>query len=158
MLGGMLIKKKDTILISPFAMHRDGRWFDNPLEFKPERWQSLNDSLPKYAYMPFGGGARVCVGNHFALMEASIVLRTLLRRYRFSSLQESNLRRALLCGRAGACSCTLRPADWAQAASSSVFLTAPNLQQFLFRYRKSARSGWCFRICASNSLRRKAHG
>lgn len=89
-LGGMLIKKKDTIIISPFAMHRDARLFDRPLDFYPERWQSMND-LPKYAYMPFGGGPRVCVGNHFALMEASIVLRTLLRRYRFSSLEDIEL-------------------------------------------------------------------
>jgi cytochrome P450 len=90
-LGGMLIKKKDTILISPFAMHRDARWFPDPLDFKPERWQAADESLPRYAYMPFGGGPRVCVGNHFALMEASIVLRTLLRRYRFSRVERIEL-------------------------------------------------------------------
>lgn len=82
-LGGRLIKKDDMLLISPYAMHRDPRWFKDPELFQPERWQSM-ENLPRYAYLPFGGGPRVCVGNHFALMEASIVLRTFLRRYRFT--------------------------------------------------------------------------
>lgn len=89
-LGGCRIKKNDLLLISPYALHRDSRLFANPNAFEPERWQAP-DSVPRYAYLPFGGGPRVCVGNHFALMEASIVLRTLLRRYRFSRLQDIEL-------------------------------------------------------------------
>lgn len=89
-LGGYRIKKKDLLLISPYALHRDARLFHNPDLFEPERWDAA-ESISKYAYLPFGAGPRVCVGNHFALMEASIVMRSLLRRYRFSRLQDIEL-------------------------------------------------------------------
>jgi len=60
------------------------RWFDAPLEFRPERWESgLAKQLPRFAYFPFGGGPRQCIGNTFALMEASVVLATIGQKFRF---------------------------------------------------------------------------
>ena len=67
-----------------WVVHRDPRWFDAPLEFRPERWESgLARQLPRFAYFPFGGGPRQCIGNTFALMEASVVLATIGQKFRF---------------------------------------------------------------------------
>jgi cytochrome P450 len=63
-------------------MHRDPRWFPDPLAFRPERWEDgLQKKLPKFAYMPFGGGARICIGNQFALMELALSLATIAQRF-----------------------------------------------------------------------------
>jgi cytochrome P450 len=71
--------------MAPWVLHRDPRWFDSPLEFQPDRWaDGLADRLPKNVYFPFGGGARVCIGNHFAMMEAVLVLATIMRRASFA--------------------------------------------------------------------------
>src|SRR6267154_231137 len=68
-----------------WVVHRDPRWFDAPLEFRPERWENgLAKQLPRFAYFPFGGGPRQCIGNTFALMEASVVLATVGQRFRFT--------------------------------------------------------------------------
>jgi cytochrome P450 len=65
------------------VVHRDPRWFDAPLEFRPERWENgLAKRLPRFAYFPFGGGPRQCIGNTFALMEASVVLATIGQKFR----------------------------------------------------------------------------
>src|SRR5579863_994910 len=67
-----------------WVVHRDPRWFDAPLEFRPERWEKgLAKQLPRFAYFPFGGGPRQCIGNTFALMEASVVLATIGQKFRF---------------------------------------------------------------------------
>jgi cytochrome P450 len=66
-----------------WATHRDARFFDEPLRFKPERWTAEFESqLPKYAYFPFGAGPRVCIGASFALMEMILVLATIGKRFR----------------------------------------------------------------------------
>ncbi len=73
------------VAFAQWVVHRDARWFDAPLEFRPERWENgLAKQLPRYAYFPFGGGPRQCIGNTFALMEASVVLATVGRKYRFA--------------------------------------------------------------------------
>jgi cytochrome P450 len=80
-LGGYELRSGDQILISQFAMHRDPRFFPQPEAFKPERWLEPGiESLPRFAYFPFGGGPRVCIGNHFAMMEIALVLATLVHR------------------------------------------------------------------------------
>jgi len=67
--------------------HRSGKWFDDPLTFDPDRWlPERAGSIHRYAYFPFGGGPRVCIGNHFAMMEAVLVLATLIRACRFEAL------------------------------------------------------------------------
>ncbi len=84
-LGGYRLAPGATVLMSQWVMHRDPRWFDNPERFDPDRWaDGLARRLPRFAYFPFGGGPRVCIGNSFALMEAQLVLATLARRCRFS--------------------------------------------------------------------------
>ncbi|MDB5311044.1 MAG: cytochrome family protein [Gemmataceae bacterium] len=84
-LGGYRVKKGYTIFMSQWVSHRDPRYFPDPEEFRPERWtDGLAKRLPKYAYYPFGGGPRVCIGNTFALMEATLILAAVGQRYRFT--------------------------------------------------------------------------
>ena len=66
-----------------FALHRDPRFFDAPERFDPERFaRGWEDRIPRGAYLPFGGGPRVCIGNGFAMMEARLILATLAQRWR----------------------------------------------------------------------------
>jgi cytochrome P450 len=84
-LGGYTVPAGATILMSQWAVHRDPRWYDEPEQFRPERWMEGKDrNQPKFAYFPFGGGPRVCIGNHFALMEAVLVLASIARNWRVS--------------------------------------------------------------------------
>jgi cytochrome P450 len=65
------------------VVHRDRRWFEDPEAFRPARWEGdLARRLPRFAYFPFGGGPRQCVGNAFALTEAVLLLATIARRFR----------------------------------------------------------------------------
>ena len=65
-----------------WLVHRDERFFEDAKTFKPERWvEGFEKSLPKYAYFPFGGGPRLCIGNNFAMMEAVLLLATLAQKY-----------------------------------------------------------------------------
>jgi cytochrome P450 len=83
-IGGYKVPKGTGVSLSQWVMHRDPRWFDAPEEFRPERWEDgLAKRLPRFAYFPFGGGPRQCIGNTFALMEATLVLATIAQRYRF---------------------------------------------------------------------------
>jgi cytochrome P450 len=83
-LGGFRVRKGTTVFMSQWVSHRDPKYFDDPEAFRPERWAAgLARRLPKYAYYPFGGGPRVCLGNTFAMMEAVLVLASLCRRWRF---------------------------------------------------------------------------
>lgn len=84
-LGGYRVKRGYTVLMSQWVSHRDPVYFPDPEQFRPERWEDgLATRIPKYAYYPFGGGQRICVGNHFALMEAAIILAAVGQRYRFT--------------------------------------------------------------------------
>jgi cytochrome P450 len=82
-IGGYAIPAGTTIIISPWVSHRDPRYFDQPAEFRPERWSGdFARQLPRFAYMPFGGGPRICIGNRFAMMEAVLILATVAQRFR----------------------------------------------------------------------------
>lgn len=84
-IGPYLFKKGNMILLSPYVTHRDPTFYHKPDSFIPERFENnLIKSLPAYAYFPFGGGPRVCIGNHFAMMEAVLVLACLYQRYSFT--------------------------------------------------------------------------
>jgi cytochrome P450 len=84
-LGGYRVKQGYTVLMSQWVNHRDPRYFPEPEEFRPERWENgLAKRIPKFAYYPFGGGQRICVGSAFALMEAAIILAAVGQRYRFT--------------------------------------------------------------------------
>src|SRR6185503_11651049 len=81
-LGGYQIKGDSVALIPPYILHHDPRWWTEPEKFDPTRFSAENEpNIPKYAYLPFGGGPRVCIGNHFALMEAQILLAVIISRY-----------------------------------------------------------------------------
>lgn len=82
-LGGYELPAGAIILISPYILHHDPRWWSEPEAFQPERFAKENeDALHKYAYLPFGGGPRVCIGNSFAEMEAVLALATMVQHYR----------------------------------------------------------------------------
>jgi cytochrome P450 len=84
-IGGYPVPAGGTVLMSQWVVHRDPRYFDDPERFYPERWaDGLAKRLPRYAYFPFGGGQRVCIGNTFALMELPLVLATIAQRFCFS--------------------------------------------------------------------------
>ncbi len=81
-IAGFRVPKGWTVIVSQWVVHRDGRYYDRPLEFDPDRWTpELESSLPSYAYFPFGGGPRVCIGNTFAELESALVLATIHGRY-----------------------------------------------------------------------------
>jgi cytochrome P450 len=86
-LGPYLIERGAVIFINIIGMHRRPDFYANPDRFDPERWSPEREKqLPKHAYLPFSGGARVCIGNHFAMMEAQLILATWLRNLRFDLL------------------------------------------------------------------------
>ena len=81
-LAGYQLKGNSIIFIPPYVLHHDARWWSQPDQFDPTRFSAENEpTIPKYAYLPFGGGPRVCIGNHFALMEAQILLAVIASRY-----------------------------------------------------------------------------
>lgn len=86
--GGWRIRRGATVLISQLVMHRSARYFERPDEFAPERWLPA-PQLPPFAYFPFGGGSRRCIGDAFAWTEARITLATLAARYRFEMTDAS---------------------------------------------------------------------
>ena len=82
-IGGYLFEKGETVLMSQYVIHRQADYFENPDNFIPERFENnFMRTLPSYAYFPFGGGPRVCIGNHFAFMEMVLVLACIAHRYR----------------------------------------------------------------------------
>jgi cytochrome P450 len=82
-IGGFPIEKRAVVGIAPYVLHRNPRYWDNPEGFDPDRFlPSRSEGRSKYVYLPFGGGARTCIGNHFAMMEAQILLAMILREFR----------------------------------------------------------------------------
>jgi cytochrome P450 len=82
-LAGYPVKKGMGVAMAQWVVHRDPRWYDAPEEFRPDRWEGdLARRLPRFAYFPFGGGPRQCIGNAFALMEATLILSTVAQRFR----------------------------------------------------------------------------
>ncbi|MDZ4766570.1 MAG: cytochrome P450 [Chloroflexota bacterium] len=91
-VGGSTIPKGSLIFIVPYISHRDPRYFDQPEAFIPERWTpEFEKALPRYAYFPFGGGPRVCIGNSFALMEARLIVATIAGRYRLALAPDAHI-------------------------------------------------------------------
>jgi cytochrome P450 len=79
-MEGFTIRRGDLVQIAPIALHRDPRWFTEPTSFVPGRFLQAA-TWPRYAYLPFGSGPRSCIGQSFGLMEACLVLATLLQRW-----------------------------------------------------------------------------
>ena len=82
-LGGYAIPAGAVLTAPPLIIQRDARWFDAPDEFWPDRWTpEFRARLPRYAYFPFGGGPRQCIGNAFAVMEIKMILAAIGQRWR----------------------------------------------------------------------------
>jgi len=82
-VGGFVIPANSIVLMSPWVMHHDARFFPEPFEFDPERWTSeARESRPKFSYFPFGGGPRVCIGEQFAWMEGVLLIATIAQRWK----------------------------------------------------------------------------
>ena len=91
-LRGRKIPMGAQLVASQWIVHRDARWFPNPEGFDPDRWSpDRAKAVPRYAYFPFGGGPRVCIGNHFAMMEATLLLALIVQRFRVELLAGERL-------------------------------------------------------------------
>jgi cytochrome P450 len=82
-IGQYLLPARSIVLISPYVMHRSSQYWPNADSFEPERWEQVDQARPRFAYFPFGGGSRLCVGERFAWMEGTLLLATIAQRWRF---------------------------------------------------------------------------
>ncbi len=81
-IGGVHIPKGARVVMNQYAVHHDPRWYPNPDRFDPERWTpEAQAARPKFAYFPFGGGPRLCIGEQFAWTEEAILLATLAQQW-----------------------------------------------------------------------------
>ena len=101
-LGGHAVAKGSLLRITPWVIQRDPRWFDAPHDFRPERFLPDAPPPPRGAWMPFGTGPRVCLGQHFAMLEMSLVAALLLQRCTLALPSDAPLADAVL-------NVTLRP-------------------------------------------------
>jgi len=86
-LGGFTIRKGSVLALSPYIVHRDARLWPDPLRFDPERFTAeAKAERPRFAYFPFGAGARSCIGEPFAWMEGVLLLATIGQRWRLRLL------------------------------------------------------------------------
>jgi cytochrome P450 len=82
-LDGHELRPGTLVLTSPWLMHRNPQFYPEPEQFKPSRWtDEFEAALPKFAYFPFGGGARICIGEGFAWTELILVVATIAQRWR----------------------------------------------------------------------------
>jgi len=80
---GYSIPAGTIVLVSPYLTQREPRFFPDPLEFRPDRWsEPMSAALPRFAYFPFGGGARQCLGDSFAGLEATLIIATFAQKWR----------------------------------------------------------------------------
>lgn len=109
-LGGYQLSAGSLVIMSQWVVHRDPRWWTVPERFDPDRWANEPGDRPKFAYFPFGGGARMCIGEHFAWMEGILVLATIMREWSFTLTSQDAVRMQP--------SITLRPKHGIQAVVS----------------------------------------
>ncbi len=83
-VDGYKIKKGAVVMISPYLLHRKAEFFPDPEKFDPDRFSSENEkAIPRYAYLPFGAGPRICIGNQFAMIEGHLMTATIAQKYSF---------------------------------------------------------------------------
>jgi cytochrome P450 len=103
-LAGYRIPEGTKVTLPQFHVHTDDRWYDDPETFDPDRWtDGFEESLPEYAYFPFGGGPRHCIGMRFAMLELKTVLPTVTQQAEFELLSDPDPELNM--------ATTLRPAD-----------------------------------------------
>ena len=81
-VAGLPVRKNDVILIAPWLLHRHEKLWHNPNAFIPSRFMPGAPPPDRFAYLPFGVGARVCIGAHFALVEATLALAKMVGTFR----------------------------------------------------------------------------
>jgi cytochrome P450 len=89
--AGVAIDPRSVVVVSPWLLHHDARWWPEPEAFRPERWLAEDAGRPRHAFVPFGGGPRMCIGEGFAWLEATLVLETLSRRWRFVPIGDADV-------------------------------------------------------------------
>lgn len=90
-LGGYRIPDGAEVHVSVYLLHRDERFFDDPLSFRPGRWADEDKERPRFAYLPFGAGPRRCIGRQFALTEAVLAVAAIVRAYRLEWVGDGDL-------------------------------------------------------------------
>ncbi|MBB4642991.1 MULTISPECIES: cytochrome P450 [Sphingomonadales] len=93
-LGGFFLGEGSALMISPWVNHRSARHFDLPGHYRPERWLDgkLEQRLPRYAFFPFGGGSRRCIGDHFSMTHMMAILFCILRRFALNAAPGAKVR------------------------------------------------------------------
>jgi cytochrome P450 len=89
-IGGYTINPGTTVVLPQWIVHRDERWWDEPEIARPERWEG-EDDRPEYAYFPFSGGPRGCIGREFGMVEILVAVSVLLQNYDFSLVESEPL-------------------------------------------------------------------
>ena len=105
-IGDYVVPARSIVVMSPYVIQRDARFFPDPERFDPDRWTpEFKAALPKFAYFPFGGGPRQCIGESFAWMELVLLVATIAQRWRFAWCRATRLCRSRWsrCGRSTAC-------------------------------------------------------
>ncbi len=91
-IDGYRVPKGRVVLIAPYTLHRREEYFPDPEKFDPERFTSEREKqLPRYAYLPFGAGPRICIGMYFAMTEGHLLLATIAQRVNFSLVPGQNI-------------------------------------------------------------------
>lgn len=91
-LNGYPLRKQDVVIVAIYAMHHRPEYYPEPEVFDPKRFTPENEKLlPRYAYLPFGAGPRICIGNHFAQMEGHLLLATLAQRVAFELVPDQTI-------------------------------------------------------------------
>ena len=92
LIGGHILPAGADVILPQWAVHRSPRWYDEPESYLPSRWTTaFRKALPKFAYFPFSGGARICVGAQLAWCESAVILALLVQRFRFSLVDAAPL-------------------------------------------------------------------
>ena len=107
-IGGYRIPRGSLVFLIPFVVHRRPKLWPDPGRFDPDRFMPEHETArPRFAYIPFGGGPRGCIGNQFAMVEAQLIVATIAQRYRIELLPDQDIRPEPLI--------TLRPAPGIRA-------------------------------------------
>src|ERR1700680_4999895 len=88
-ISGMAVRKNDIVLVAPWLLHRHEKLWRDPNAFIPARFMPPAPAPDRFAYLPFGVGARVCIGAHFALVEATLALAKIVGAFRIALLDKA---------------------------------------------------------------------
>jgi cytochrome P450 len=92
-IGGYRVPKGSIVFLIPFVIHRRPKLWPDPERFDPDRFAPERESVrPRFAYIPFGGGPRGCIGNQFAMLEAQLIVAMIAQRYRIELVPDQNIR------------------------------------------------------------------